>query len=94
MSIQRVVKSIELTSSSLFTRIAALGGILLATIGPFLLLTNGGRELSLMPWYLWVIMPLMLLLVIAAGILMFRHVSHHAEDISISPDYRGTDKRR
>ena len=93
MRLQNVFKKFHSTSGSLGVRLLALVGVLLALAGPFLLVTDGGRELSGMPWYLWVILPLMLLLVIAAGVVMSRQDSHHAEDISISPDHRGAERR-
>ena len=93
MILQNVFRKFQSTFGSLGVRLLAIAGILLALAGPFLLLTDGGRELSGMPWYLWVILPLMLLIVIAAGVVMSRQVSHHAEDISISPDHRGAERR-
>lgn len=94
MSIQEHFDRFKSGSTRLYIRAAALVGILLAVGGPFFLLTNGGRELSAFPWYIWVILPLLLALVLAAGVVMFRRVSHHAEDISISPDGRDANDRR
>ena len=83
MSIQGIV-----TKNSLLIRAAALIGIIAAVAVPFLMLTIGGREANNLPWYVWVIVPLFLLTVLAAGFLMFRHESHEAEDISIRPKSR------
>jgi hypothetical protein len=91
---QNAIRKLQPASGRFGVRLLALVGVLAALAGPFLLLTDGGRELSGMPWYLWIILPLLLLLVIAAGVVMSRQVSHHAEDISISPDHRETERRR
>ena len=88
MSIQSTVLKLKSASTSSFTRIAALIGIVAAVAGPFLMLTIGGREANNLPWYIWIIMPLFLLVVVGGGIFMFRHESHDAEDISIRPKNR------
>ena len=88
MSIQNVVLKFKSVSTNSFTRTAALIGIIAAVAGPFLMLTIGGREANNLPWYIWVIVPLFLLVVIGGGILMFKHESHDAEDISIRPKNR------
>ena len=88
MSFQNVVTKLKVNSSHLYTRTAAFVGIIAALIGPVLLLTNGGRELRHMPGYVWAILSALLLLAIIIGFLMFKHISHEAEDISISPDYK------
>jgi hypothetical protein len=88
MSIQDFVVKLRSVSSNSFTRTAALIGIAAAVTGPFLMLTVGGREANNLPWYIWTIVPLFLLVVIGGGILMFRRESHDAEDISIRPKNR------
>jgi hypothetical protein len=88
MSIQNVVVRLKSASTNSFTRTAALIGIIAAVAGPFLMLTIGGREANNLPWYVWVIVPLLLLLVLAAGFLMFARGSHDAEDVSIRPKNR------
>ena len=88
MSIQDFVVKLKSLSSNSFTRTAALVGITAAVAGPFLMLTIGGREANNLPWYIWTIVPLFLLVVIGGGILMFRRESHDAEDISIRPKNR------
>ena len=88
MSVQDVVLKLKSASTNSFTRTAALIGIIAAVAGPFLMLTVGGREANNLPWYIWLIAPLFLLLVIGGGILMFKHESHDAEDISIRPKNR------
>jgi hypothetical protein len=85
MSIQDIV--LKLKSNSL-TRVVALIGIIAAVAVPFLMLTVGAREANNLPWYIWMIVPLLLLVVVGGGILMFRHESHEAEDISIRPKHR------
>ena len=87
MSIQAVVLKMK-NSTSLLVRTAALIGIVIAVALPFLMLTVGGREANNVPWYVWMLVPLFLLIVLAAGVLMFRRNSHEAEDISIRPKSR------
>lgn len=93
MSIQKNFQKFKMNSKILYVRTIAVVGMTLALTGPFLLLTNGGRELATLPRYLWVLLPILLLLVVGAGVWMFRHESHHADDISISPDHWGAAKR-
>lgn len=87
MSIQSLALRVRNSTNSL-VRTAALIGIIAAITLPFLMLTVGGREANNIPWYVWVIVPLLLLLVLGAGLWMFRHESHEAEDISIRPKPR------
>ncbi len=84
MSIQGVVMKVK-NSTNTLVRTAALIGIIAAVAGPFLMLTIGGREANHLPWYIWVSVPLLFLLILAAGFLMFRRESHDAQDISIRP---------
>ena len=59
-----------------------------AVVGPFVLLTIGGREANNLPWPFWAIVPLLLLVVISVGFLRFMRESHEAEANSISPKHR------
>ena len=88
MSIQNVVLKIKAAFTTSFTRTAALVGIIAAVTGPFLMLAIGGREANNLPWYIWMIIPMVLLIVVAAGFLAFKREAHDAEDISISPNRR------
>lgn len=88
MSIQDMVLKLRVVSANSYTRTAALVGLIVAVMGPFLLLTMGGRDSNNLPWYVWVTIPILLMAVIAVGILMFKRDSHDAEDISISPRNR------
>ena len=85
MSIQDVALKLK---SAPATRTAALIGIVSAVAVPFLMLTVGGREANNMPWYIWIIVPLFLLVVVGGGFLMFKRESHDAEDMSIRPKNR------
>lgn len=85
---QHIVSKLKVNSAHLYTRAAAFIGITIALIGPVLLITNGGRELRHLPWYTWTVLSVLLLLAIIIGFLMFKRISHEAEDISISPDHR------
>ena len=87
MFIQGVVRKVK-GSTSLLARALALGGIMAVVAVPFLMLTAGGREANNLPWYVWVVVPLLLLIVLASGFVMFRRKSHGAEDISIRPRSR------
>jgi len=60
--------------------------VALALVAPVLLLTLGGRESNNLPWYIWTIALLLLLMVISFGFLMFTREARDAESISISPD--------
>jgi hypothetical protein len=86
MSIQATVIKLKSLASHSYTRSVTLIGIILAVAGPFLILTLGGREANNLPWYVWMILSLLLFTVVGAGFLAFKRTSHAAEDISISPD--------
>lgn len=88
MSIQNKMLRFKVFSADSYTRTAAFIGIAAAVLGPFLLLTIGGREANNMPWYVWTILPLLLLLVVAAGVLVFNRRKQGSEDISINPKNR------
>jgi type IV secretory pathway VirB2 component (pilin) len=88
MSTQDVLLKLRSASTGSLTRTAALIGIVAAVAGPFLMLTVGGREANNLPWYIWMIVPLLLLVVVSAGFLAFKRESHDAEDISIRPKNR------
>ena len=71
-------------------RIALLVGLLGAIVGPFVLLAIGGTDptspdQTSLPWYVLVIVILIVLAVVGVGFLMFTRESH-PEDTSINPD--------
>ncbi len=84
MSIQKL----KAVSASPLNRAAIFIGIIAAGAGPFVLLAFGGRLGSNLPWYIWTITLLLLMLVMARGYYRFTLDSHGAEDISISPTRR------
>jgi hypothetical protein len=88
MSTQDVIQKFRSASTGSLTRTAALIGIIAAVAVPFLMLTVGGRDANNLPWYIWTIVPLFLLVVVGAGFLAFKRESHDAEDISIRPKQR------
>lgn len=88
MSTQDVILKLKSAFNSSVTRTAALIGIIAAVVGPFLMLTIGGRDANNLPWYIWMIVPLFILVVVGAGFLAFKRESHDAEDISIRPKGR------
>lgn len=88
MSTQDVMLKLKSALNGSFTRTVALIGIIVAVAGPFLMLTIGGRDANNLPWYIWMIVPLFILVVVGAGVLAFKRESHDAEDISIRPKNR------
>ena len=84
MSIEDVTQSLKTASSS---RTAVIIGILAAIGGPFAIIAFGGSEASKVPWFIWVIAGLVLLLVIGAGYYLFTR-THDGKDISIRPASR------
>ena len=90
MNVQNVALRLKAISAISFNSRMALVGILLAVLGPFLLvmLSFDGGETSSLPWYIWISMPLLLIAIIVAGFLMFKRKSVDADEISISPKNR------
>lgn len=84
MSIEDVAFKLKTVSS---TRTAAVIGIIAAIAGPVAIIAFGGSEASNLPWFVWAILLIALLLVIWRGYSLFT-VTHDAKDISISPDRR------
>jgi len=84
MSIEDVAFTLKTVSSS---RTAAVVGILAAVCGPIAIIAFGGIEASNLPWFVWAIVIIALLLVIWRGYYLFT-ISHDAKDMSISPDRR------
>ncbi len=85
MSIQDTILKLRAVSA---TRAAALIGLMVAVMGPFLLFTLGGRDSNNLPWYIWVTIPVLLMAVVAVGFFMFKRDPHDGEDISIRPKNR------
>ncbi|MFY9555456.1 MAG: hypothetical protein WAV47_12160 [Blastocatellia bacterium] len=84
MSIEDVAFKIKTVSS---TRTAAVIGIIAAVGGPFMMIAFGGSQASNLPWYVWTLALLALLLVVGAGYFLFTR-NHDAKDISIRPNPR------
>jgi len=84
MSIEDVAFKLKTVSS---TRTAAVIGIIAAIGGPVAIVAFGGSEASNLPWFIWAIVLLALLLVIWRGYYLFT-LTHDAKDISISPNRR------
>jgi MFS family permease len=79
-------------------RIALLIGLVGAIVGPFVLLAIGGRDPNNpnetnLPWYFLVIVLVIVLAIVGVGFLMFTRESRDAEEISISPERKSSDKR-
>lgn len=78
-------------SEGLFDRVALLLGLIGAVVGPFVLLTVGGRDPNNpnqpgLPWYFLVIVLVLVLAVVAVGFMMFARQSRESEEISINPE--------
>ena len=84
MSIEDFAQKLKTASS---TRTAAIIGILAVVGIPFAMIAFGGTETSKVPWYIWAIVALVLLLVIGAGYYLFTR-THDGKDISIRPASR------
>lgn len=84
MSIEDVASKLKTASS---TRTAALIGIIVAIGGPIAIIAFGGSQASNVPWYIWAIVSLVLLLVIGTGYYLFTR-THDGNDISIRPTQR------
>lgn len=84
MSIEDVAFRIKSVSS---TRTATILGIIAAIVGPVAIIAFGGSEASNLPWFVWAIALIMLLLVIWRGYHLFT-LNRDPDDISISPKRR------
>jgi hypothetical protein len=84
MSIEDVAFKIKSVSS---TRTATILGIIAALGGPVAIIAFGGAEASNVPWFVWAIALIMLLLVIWRGYHLFT-LNRDPDDISISPNRR------
>ncbi len=84
MSIEDFAQTLKTASS---TRTAAIIGIIAALVGPIAMIAFGGTEASKVPWFIWVLVSLVLLLVIGAGYYLFTR-THDGKEISIRPSSR------
>jgi fatty acid desaturase len=84
MSIDDFAQTLKTASS---TRTAAIIGIIAAIALPIAMIAFGGGEASKIPWFIWIIVSLVLLLVIGAGYYLFTR-THDGQDISIRPNSR------
>ena len=86
---QDVLLNLKADSAGAFARpLPLFWFVATAVVGPFVLLTIGGRESNNLPWSFWAIVPLLALLVICVGFLRFMRESRDAEANSITPKYR------
>jgi hypothetical protein len=89
MQIQRVLLNLKAVSNGAFDRpVPLFRFVAAALIGPFILLTIGGRQSNNLPWSFWAAILLMLLTVICVGFLRFTRESREAAQISINPARR------
>jgi len=84
MSIDDFTHTLRTASS---TRTAAIIGIIAAIALPIAMVAFGGGEASKVPWFIWAIVSLVLLLVIGTGYYLFTR-THDGKDISIRPNSR------
>jgi len=82
MSIEDFTQTLKTASS---TRTAAIIGIIGVIALPIAMMAFGGREANRVPWFIWVIVSLVLLLVIGTGYYLFTR-THDGKDISIRPN--------
>ena len=89
MKIQSVSLNLMRVSAGAFSRPTQLFWFVAAAlIGPFALLTLGGRQSSNLPWFFWASTSLAISTVICIGFLRFANESQTAEAISINPEGR------
>lgn len=84
MTIEDIAFKLETAGS---TRTAAVIGIIAAVGGPIALIAFGGNLASNLPWFVWAIVSLVLLLVVGLGYYLFTR-SHDSKDISINTNSR------
>ena len=84
MSIENFAQTLRTASS---TRTAAIIGIIAAIALPIAMVAFGGGEASRVPWFVWVLVSLVLLIVIGTGYYLFTR-THDGKDISIRPNSR------
>jgi len=84
MSIEDVAFKLEALSS---TRTAAVIGIIVTIGGPIALIAFGGTVASNLPWFIWAIVLLGLLLVVGWGYYLFTR-NRDSKDISININAR------
>ena len=82
MSIEDFTQTLKTASS---TRTAAIIGIIGVITLPIAMMAFGGGEANRVPWFIWVIVSLVLLLVIGTGYYLFTR-THDGKDISIRPN--------
>lgn len=93
MLLQSVTQKLKTELANPFIRTVVFIGAIALAVVPFALsifgLSVSGRtEVSSLPWYIWVITTLLLLLAIVVGQYMFMLKNHDATDISIRPKNR------
>lgn len=84
MSIENFAQTLRTASS---TRTAAIIGIIAAIALPIAMIAFGGGEASRVPWFIWLLVSVVLLLVIGTGYYLFTR-THDGKDISIRPSSR------
>jgi hypothetical protein len=89
MTIQNVLQALKDACDSPPLRAGFLIIFMCVVVGPLLVFVIGGRNANLtaQPGLVWFFLAIALLLVvgIGGGFLMFRHESHPARDISLTP---------
>ena len=89
MNIEGVLLNLKAASAGAFARPALIFWLAaIVVVGPFVVLTVGGREAGNLPWYFWAVAMLLLALAVTVGFLRFTRKPHETEDISINPDRR------
>ena len=89
MSFREVIFQVRPASGGTFDRtVRLIWFVAAAVLAPFGLLVIGGGDVKALPWYVWITIPLLLLVIATAGFLVFKRKSRDAGDISISPERR------
>lgn len=83
---------LKVPQEGVFDRIALLGGLVGAIVGPFVLLAIGGRDPAtpnapILPWYFLVTVLVLVLVIVGVGFVLFSRESHYDDEISISPEH-------
>jgi hypothetical protein len=89
MNVEDILLNLKAASAGAFARPALIFWfVAIAVVGPFVLLTVGGRGANNLPWQFWAMALLLLAVVTSVGFLRFTRHPREAIDISIKPGRR------
>jgi len=87
MYIKSIPMRFSLASRRSLVISVALIGIVVVIAGLWLIPSIGRVQATNLPWYVWTLIPLLVVAAAAGGALMFRRESNDNTDISIRPDH-------